>query len=134
MCFISLQFGGNGIEKKKKKKKKRRPTFPSLRRLRMKLHSKGISFNLVCWIYWDLDTCQIIVMCSCLNEISIISSIADYHEITLPLLVIYLFIILKKEKKIKWGNHYQWIDFHLAIVGKLDPSTTPKKKQRKIGI
>ena len=92
---------------KKKKKEKKRPTFPSLRRLRMKLQSKGISLNLVRWIHWNLDTCQIIVMYSLLNEISIISSITAYHEITWPLLVIYLFIIPKKEKKIKWGNHYQ---------------------------
>ena len=64
----------------------------------MKLQSKGISLNLVCWIHWDLDTCQIIVMCSCLNEISIISSIADYHEITLPFLVIYNSKERKKDK------------------------------------
>ena len=74
----------------------------------MKLQSKGIILNLVRWIHWDLDTCQIIVMYSRFyNEISIISSIAGYHEITLPLLVIYLFIILRKKKNIKWGNHYQ---------------------------
>ena len=74
----------------------------------MKLQSKRINLNLVRWIHWDLDTCQVSVMYLRLyNEISIISSIASYHEITLPLLVIYLFIILKKEKNIKWRNHYQ---------------------------
>ena len=68
----------------------------------MKLQSKRINLNLVHWIHWDLDTCQVIVMYLRLyNEISIISSMASYHEITLPLLVIYLFIILKKEKKYK---------------------------------
>ena len=68
----------------------------------MKLQSKGINLNLVRWIHWDLDTYQIIVMyLRFYNEISIISSIVGYHEITLPLLVIYLFIILKKEKKYK---------------------------------
>ena len=57
----------------------------------MKLQSKGINLNIVHWIHWDLDTCQIIVMYSRLyNEISIISFIAGYHEITLSLLVIYL--------------------------------------------
>ena len=95
--------------------------------LRMKLQSKRINLNLVHWIHWDLDTCQVIVMYLRLyNEISIISSIASYHEITLPLLVIYLFIILKKEKNIKWRNHYQWIDFYVAVASNLDPSATPK--------
>ena len=68
----------------------------------MKLQSKGIILNLVRWIHWDLDTYQIIVMyLRFYNEISIISSMASYHEITLTLLVIYLSIILKKEKKYK---------------------------------
>ena len=91
------------------------------------------------WIFWNLNTCQIIVIHSHLNEISIISSIASHHEFTQSLLVIYLFIILKKVKKIKEriekvGNHYQWIDFHVAVASKFDPSAMPNKKQRKIGI
>ena len=52
------------------------------------------------WIFWNLDTCQIIAMYSHLNKISNISFAID-HKITQSFSVIYLFIILKKVKKIK---------------------------------
>ena len=66
----------------------------------MKLLSKGIGSDPVLWICWDLNMCQIIVISSHFNEISIIGSIIG-HEITISLLVSYLFIILKKVNKIK---------------------------------
>ena len=66
----------------------------------MKLLSKGIDSDPGLWICWDLNICQIIVICSHFNEISIIGSIIG-HEITISLLVSYLFIILKKVNKIK---------------------------------
>ena len=73
-----------------------------MRKLRMKLLCKWIGLDLVHWFHWDLDIYQIIATCSHFNEISIISPIIGHHEITLSVLVIYLFIILKKEgKKIK---------------------------------
>ena len=46
-----------------------------------------------------MDTGQIIATYSHLNKISIISSIASDHKITQSLLVIYLFIILKKVRE-----------------------------------
>ena len=94
------------LKEGRKKKKKTRDQFSQFwtRRLKMKVLSKGIGLDLVYWICWDLESCKIIVInfiCSHLNEISIISSIAGHHEITISLLVSYLFIILKKVKKIK---------------------------------
>ena len=84
-----------------KKKKKERPISQlQTRRLIMKLLSKGIGSNPVLWICWDLNICQIIIIYSHFNEISIIGSIIG-HEITISLLVSYLFIILKKVNKIK---------------------------------
>ena len=60
------------------------------------LHLNEIIANV---IFWDLDTGQIIATYSHLNKISIISSIASDHKITQSLLVIYLFIILKKVRE-----------------------------------
>ena len=60
------------------------------------LHHNEIIANV---IFWDLDTGQIIATYSHLNKISIISSIASDHKITQSLLVIYLFIILKKVRE-----------------------------------
>ena len=68
-----------------------------------------------------MDIYQIIVTCSHLNEISIRSSIIDHHEITLSVLVIYLFIILKKRSNDK-GN------VEAEVVAKRQANDKRKKK------
>ena len=98
-CKNKINYTRHIFEKKKKKKEGPISQLQT-RRLIMKLLSKGISSNPVPWICWDLNMCQIIVICSHFNENSIIGSIVG-HEITISLLVSYLFIILKKVKKIK---------------------------------
>ena len=70
------------------------------------------------------DIYQIIATCSHLNKISIISSIIGHHKINLSILVIQLFIILRKGKKKKKSKG----NVEAEVVAKRQANNKRKKK------